>query len=238
MESMIQPLPQKETPTTQRELRKSEKKAAIEKASKKIFLEKGYAATSMDEIAAQASVTKRTLYSYYPSKLALFIHLMDEYLQRLTKQLTKAAANEGTMQERLAALLRALFDFTRKNEKFMLLYWMSDSGEADGVLPKELIEHVRWWTEAMFQVAVRVVKSGQEEGQLRDWDPRLVAHLISAVNKGIVLQSNKERRFEIDDIKAVRLQELFAQILNSGIFTEGASAGLPSRAPETRPKKR
>lgn len=234
MDSIMQKIAEKESPTTQRELRKSEKKAAIEKASKKIFLEKGYAASSVDEIAALANVTKRTLYSYYPSKLALFIHLVDDNLQRLTMELAKAATHEGPTEERLMALLQALFGFTRKNEKFMWLYWMLDSGEADGVLPKELIEHVQWWTEAMFQVAVKVVTSGQEEGHLRDWDPRLVAHLISAVNKGIVVQSNKERRFEIDDINSSRLQDLFAQILNGGIFTDGRGTKPAAKSSKAR----
>ncbi len=231
MESIMQKIAEKEPPATQRELRKNERKAAIEKASTKIFLEKGFSAASVDEIAALAQVTKRTLYSYYPSKLALFIHLVDDHLQRLTKELAKAAGKKGTIEERLMALLRALFDFTRKNEKFMWLYWMLDSGEADGVLPKELVEHVQWWTEAMFRVAVQVVKEGQEEGRLRDFDPRLVAHLISAVNKGIVIQASKERRFEIDDISSAKLQELFRQLIMGGIFVSAGDAKPAMNSP-------
>jgi AcrR family transcriptional regulator len=208
-------------PTSQRELRKNEKKAAIEKASKKIFLEKGYSAASVDEIARLAGITKRTLYSYYPSKLALFVHVFDEYLQRLSAQITKAASAEGTLLERLVATLTTLFDFTRKNQKFMLLYWMLDSREADGHIPEELIEHVQQWTDAMMRSSLELVLAGQEEEYLRDLDPRLIVHLMSAVNKGIIVHAQKEKRFELADIDARALQVTFAQLLDGGLFQEG-----------------
>ncbi len=221
MKAAHKELTKRAAPTSQRELRKNEKKAAIEKSSKKIFLEKGYSAASVDEIARLSGVTKRTLYSYYPSKLALFVHVFDEYLQRLTAEITRTASAEGTVPERLVAVLTALFDFTRKNEKFMLLYWMLDSSEADGHIPEELIEHVQQWTDAMMQSSLELVLAGQEEEYLRDLDPRLIVHLMSAVNKGIIVHAHKEKRFEIADIDARALQDTFAQLLDGGLFQEG-----------------
>lgn len=235
MEASRKELAKRAAPTSQRELRKNEKKAAIEKASKKIFLEKGYSAASVDEIARIAGVTKRTLYSYYPSKLALFVHVFDEYLQRLTAQITRAASTEGTVPERLVAVLTALFDFTRKNEKFMLLYWMLDSRETDGHIPVELIEHVQQWTDAMMESSLKLVLAGQEEEYLRDLDPRLIVHLMSAVNKGIIVHAHKEKRFEIADIDARALQATFAQLLDGGLFQEGRTPGRTGKSAGAKP---
>lgn len=222
------------TPQSQRERRKNANKAAIEKASKSIFLEKGYAAASVDEIARLAGVTKRTLYSYYPSKLALFVHVFDEYLRKLTRRLDRAAATEGTIPERLVAVLYALFDFSRKNQKFMLLYWMLDSREAGGHIPEELVEHVQKWTNDMMRSSMELVLAGQEEGYLRDIDPKLLVHLMSAVNKGIIVHAHKERRFELADIDARDLQRTFAELLREGLFMRpDASAGIRT-APESR----
>lgn len=219
----------RETAPVRREQRKNEYKAAIESASKEIFLEKGYASASVDEIARSAGVTKRTLYSYYPSKLALFVHVFDEYLQELAARVSAAASGDAPVRERLVASLNALFDFTRENEKFMLLYWMLDSGEADGVLPKELLGHVKAWTEDMFRATVEMVKEGQEEGLIKGLDARLLAHLMSALNKGIIVHTNKERRFEIEDIDAKSLQALAIELLNGGLFEEGGKAGKSGR---------
>jgi AcrR family transcriptional regulator len=218
MPQQAKELPERENAPVRRELRKNERKAAIEKVSKEIFLEKGYASASVDEIARVAGVTKRTLYSYYPSKLALFVHVFDEYLQELAARVSKAAGSDAPIRERLIASLNALFDFTRENEKFMWLYWMLDSGEADGILPKELLDHVKGWTESMFRATIEMVQAGQEEGVIKDLDPRLLVHIMSALNKGIIVHTNKERRFEIEDIDAGSLQALSIELLNGGVF--------------------
>jgi len=43
-----------------------------------LFLQQGYSATSMDAVAAGASVTKQTVYRYYPSKEELFVAVMEK----------------------------------------------------------------------------------------------------------------------------------------------------------------
>ena len=43
-----------------------------------LFLEQGYAATSMDAVASYAGVTKQTVYRYYPSKEELFTAVMEK----------------------------------------------------------------------------------------------------------------------------------------------------------------
>jgi len=47
-------------------------KEAIMKAAEKLFAEKGFAATSMDEVAAAAGVSKGSLYNYFANKSQLF----------------------------------------------------------------------------------------------------------------------------------------------------------------------
>lgn len=205
-------------PLPRREQRKNEFRAVIEKASREVFLERGYAGVGVNEIARLAGVSKRTLYSYYPSKLALFIHVFDEYLQELTERIMAAASGDASVRQRLVKALRALFDFTRENEKFMWLYWMLDSGEAGGVLPRELLDHVKAWTKTMFDAIIELIAQGQEEGVIADLDPRLLAHLMSALNKGIIVHTNKERRFEIEDIDAESLQALSIELLDGGLF--------------------
>ncbi|HEV3431092.1 MAG TPA: TetR/AcrR family transcriptional regulator [Paraburkholderia sp.] len=52
------------------------KRAAILEAAIEEFLGAGYDATSMDRIAARASVSKRTVYNHFPSKEALFAAIL------------------------------------------------------------------------------------------------------------------------------------------------------------------
>lgn len=52
------------------------KKNAIVEAAAQLFLDKGYGNVSMDEIAAQAGVSKRTVYNHFPSKEILFSEIV------------------------------------------------------------------------------------------------------------------------------------------------------------------
>lgn len=54
------------------EQNKEKKRQAILQAAQDVFLTEGYVLASMDSIAAQAQVTKQTIYRYYPSKVELF----------------------------------------------------------------------------------------------------------------------------------------------------------------------
>jgi TetR/AcrR family transcriptional repressor of mexJK operon len=54
----------------------NQKQATIVQAALELFLEQGYAATSMDAVASEAGVTKQTVYRYYPSKEDLFTAVM------------------------------------------------------------------------------------------------------------------------------------------------------------------
>lgn len=54
------------------------KRAAIIEAAIEEFRAAGFEATSMDRIAARASVSKRTVYNHFPSKEALFAAILRE----------------------------------------------------------------------------------------------------------------------------------------------------------------
>ncbi|RDE25195.1 TetR/AcrR family transcriptional regulator [Motiliproteus coralliicola] len=54
------------------EQNKQRKREAILTAAQNVFLSEGYVLAGMDRIAAQAQVTKQTVYRYYPSKIELF----------------------------------------------------------------------------------------------------------------------------------------------------------------------
>jgi AcrR family transcriptional regulator len=63
-----------------RDLRRQGKIRQIVQAATEVFLEEGFAATSMDRIVEKAGVSKRTLYNYYKGKEELFIDVMQMQL--------------------------------------------------------------------------------------------------------------------------------------------------------------
>jgi TetR/AcrR family transcriptional regulator len=59
-------------PTARRSRRKEARPGELLSAALDLFVEKGYAATRVEEVAARAGVSKGTLFLYFPSKEALF----------------------------------------------------------------------------------------------------------------------------------------------------------------------
>ena len=68
-----------------RQRQKARRRADILTAGKKLFFQKGYAATSMDEIADQAEVGIATVYNYFGSKGQLLSDILDEVGCKLYK---------------------------------------------------------------------------------------------------------------------------------------------------------
>src|SRR5580658_4576820 len=64
-----------------------------------VFLRSGYGASTVDELAAAAQVTKRTLYVYYGDKAGLFAAMVSE----LAAAVSLDAASDDDTLETLAA---------------------------------------------------------------------------------------------------------------------------------------
>jgi TetR/AcrR family transcriptional repressor of mexJK operon len=62
--------------------RSAQKRRAILDAATEVFLQKGYLATNMDEIAALAAVSKQTVYKNFPGKETLFVEIVNSVTNR------------------------------------------------------------------------------------------------------------------------------------------------------------
>jgi len=80
------------------------KMKAVLEGGTRVFLERGFAATSMDDVAAAAAVSKRTLYQYFSSKEALFVAVVRGRVENLIQILEAAtSAPEGPISLRALA---------------------------------------------------------------------------------------------------------------------------------------
>ncbi|MEQ9549009.1 MAG: TetR/AcrR family transcriptional regulator [Coleofasciculus sp. G3-WIS-01] len=59
---------------------KPSKREQIAQAAMQLFIQHGYRETSMDQIAAEADVSKHTIYNHFHSKEGLFIELVEQFI--------------------------------------------------------------------------------------------------------------------------------------------------------------
>lgn len=91
------------------EQNKEQKRQAILKAAQEAFFSEGYIKASINRIASQASVTKQTLYRYYPSKSDLFRAVLLQMGEKTEFGFLEHLQKEDTRQ----ALYNFAFDFIR-----------------------------------------------------------------------------------------------------------------------------
>jgi AcrR family transcriptional regulator len=76
-----------------------------------LFAERGYAAVTMDELAAAVGVTKPLLYNYFGNKERLYVACMERAGDALFAMIAEAVRDAQTPSEALNAGVRAFFDF-------------------------------------------------------------------------------------------------------------------------------
>lgn len=88
-----------------------------------VFASQGFHATSMNDIAAAAGVTKPVLYQHFPSKRGLYLELLGDVGDRLMVAIGKATAEAGTPHKQVERGFQAYFHFVAEERtSFVLLF--------------------------------------------------------------------------------------------------------------------
>src|SRR3954471_18191321 len=96
-------------PRPLKERQREEREELILQAAEEVLLEKGYAETSIDEIAARVGIAKGTVYLHFPSKEDLVVTIFARNMQTLLEGVDGIIANQPTYRAKLEALLDFMY---------------------------------------------------------------------------------------------------------------------------------
>jgi AcrR family transcriptional regulator len=162
--------------------------------ARELFAAGGFHATSMDDVAEAAGVTKPVLYQHFPSKRALYRELLEDVGARLMAEITAAAAPADSGRERVQNGMAAYFRFVTGNQPaFRLLFGASVRNDVEfAEVASTVLEHMSKAVAEMLDVdlpaeqkavlAHAVIGMAEAVGRraLRDasheQDPELLAH--------------------------------------------------------------
>jgi AcrR family transcriptional regulator len=104
-------------------LPRDERRAILLSAALEVFTAAGYHSAAMDEIADRANVSKPVLYQHFPSKLDLYLAVLDLHIDSLVFELQKAISSTPDNEQRVHATVVAYFAFIEnEGEAFRLLF--------------------------------------------------------------------------------------------------------------------
>jgi len=107
-------------------LPRSARRAQLLEAAQAAFVENGYHAAAMDDIAERAGVSKPVLYQHFPGKLELYLALLDSHTDILEGLVRDALASTTDNKERVYAAIAAYFDFVSRDGAAFRLIFESD----------------------------------------------------------------------------------------------------------------
>ena len=148
-------------PQQTQEERSERSRQQILDSALKLFSHRGYGATSVRHIAADAGLSKGNVYHHFPDKETIFRGLLDRYFQAMSTPdfpFNRALAN-GTFPENLEDLGRAARDTVRDYRQYVALIYV-DVVEFDG-------SHVRKFYATMADRFDAFIKAHGMEEELR-----------------------------------------------------------------------
>jgi AcrR family transcriptional regulator len=92
-------------------LPRSARRAQLLQSALTVFVSQGYHSTAMDDVAERAGVSKPVLYQHFPSKLDLYLALLDAACEQVVGAVREALASTTVNKERVTASTEAFYRY-------------------------------------------------------------------------------------------------------------------------------
>lgn len=140
-------------------------------AASEVFVDRGYHAAVMDEIAERAGVSKPVLYQHFSSKLELYLAVLQRHVDNLVSGVRQALRTTTDNRQRLRAAVQAFFDFIEHDSQGYRLIF-----ENDYVTEPQVAAQVKVATEACTDAVFDLISQ----------DSGLEAHRARMIAVGLV----------------------------------------------------
>lgn len=155
-----------------RTVRSSQTKEAILKAAGIVFAENGYEATSLEAIAAEAGVTKATVYYHFDSKEAIYGAVLTRYLVEALETVQAHIKRGGSATDILCRILQSQLDDTLDPAKRYISY--QEIVRAHPETRRTVRECQRRYEDAV----ASIIQRGQDSGEFLEGDARILTFLL------------------------------------------------------------
>ncbi len=162
--------------------------AIVASASSRFFAD-GFAATSIEQVAADAGVSKVTIYNHFGDKGGLFTAAVERECEKMRGYFSLEDMPKGTIRERLTVIAEAMFAFLSRPEMIQFERRIAAETEHEPAIGLAFLEAGPWRMKKGFAAWLA---HASEAGEIDIEDPRLAAEQFVSLAKGM---GDLERRF-------------------------------------------
>ena len=176
-------------------------KRKIFETSMKLFAEKGYDATSIEEITATVGVAKGTLYYHFSSKEEIFAFLVEEGVKLLKNSISIKTDKLTNSVDKIRAIVLIQIKVLFKYESFMtiILSQIWGTSQRSKMCRDYIFEYI--------QKIEEIVKEGIKKGEIIEADSNVIA-------SGIFGFISSSFIYKMRHGKDIDVQKLFSEVDN------------------------
>jgi len=197
----------------ERELhRQEENRRFILQAAEKVFVQKGYRLTTVDDIAEEAQFSKATLYRYFKSKSDIFLEIIyssfKESYDGIKKIQMKALSAEKKLKDLIGFIISTYHKkknlsrilFMEKSAMKKLMKENSDYQVSHPDFHPEISPRIKSLMEQISGVINEIIKEGVEAGEFRDMDVHDASVVLGSLLRGFYFRGPiQDKKYSIQE---------------------------------------
>lgn len=164
--------------------RSEETRTKIIESAIKLFSNRGYNKARVDDICEEAGISKGAFYHHFESKQALFLSLLDGWLQTIDNAI--AASRDNTAPETFMQMTDSfpyIFRTAGEGLPMFLEFWLQASRDQK-IWEASIAPYRRY-----HRYFTSLIRKGVQEGSFVDVNPELASRMIVSTAMGLLLQS-------------------------------------------------
>jgi AcrR family transcriptional regulator len=170
------------------------KSGLILDAARKVFADRGFFETRLEDIADEAGFSKAALYNYYKDKESIFLSLANRDFDQMFAAMRNCLDPKARFIDNLERVIHTVLSFFGEHFSFMLA---SASFQA---MRKASIERLHGCHEQMFSqfktkgahvidLFIDIIKQGKDKGEIKtSLDERVLTRYIESLVRGVIFQ--------------------------------------------------
>jgi len=185
-------------------------KKGILDAAAKIFSEKGYNATSMQDIADEVHLKKASLYHHFSSKQEILVDILDNALDLINNHLEQVLAQSMSPDEKIRRAMCSYFQTIAENQNLAAVLLMEMKS-----LDPELKARQAPRREKFEGIWKELIVEGRQKDIFHQFDPSITGRAILGVmNWGVTWYRKDGPR------SAKEIADLFADLILHGLLVK------------------
>jgi len=161
----------------------------------KYFNHFGFKKTSVDEVARELEISKKTIYQHFSSKEEIFYYIVSRIARRYRNKMERKLEELATYREKIERLIQMIFSESRK--------WLKKNDAFEFRYKYEIAELA--FQDTYAELITEIVQKGTEQGEFSvpqvDLTVRFIRGIIAESMN--LLSANPELKVEEETIEAI-----------------------------------